>query len=291
MHLQTGLLRIAGISMATMPPEADVKKRIGRKLTKKRREGHQVTMDIPERFKDGDDADEDCTAPNGRNIYMNQSVFGMIAAAGSQVDFNARFDGQSSEDEDSSSREDGSETGNKPRPEQARAPSKPEQHRRKFSENKIIKSLPHLGRKGSKSTTSSQRTASSATPESPSIEVTSTMPRGPPVMSQMLEAQAELSSRPSFDIPRRSEDPDNLDTLEETGSSSLAIRLMEIFEFDKPEEVIEGQHTETPDVHPANLDRVPLLATEERLAPGIHVHYNQTRLFLCIPSQEIGQSF
>lgn len=277
-HLQTGLLRIAGMSATTMPPEADVKKRIGRKLTKKRREGHQVTMEIPERFKDGDDADEDCTAPKGQNVYMNQSVFGMIAAAGSQVDFNARFDGQSSEDEDaqpdSSSREEGTETDNKPRPEQTSAPLKPEKHRRKFSENKIIRSLPHLGRKGSKSTTSPRRTASPAAPESPSIEITPTMPRGPPVMSQMLEAQAELSSRPSFDIPRRSKDPEKLDTLDEAGSSSLAIRLMEIFEFDKPEEVIEGQHTENLDGPPANMDRVPLLATEERLASGIHVHYN-----------------
>ena len=242
--LQTRLLRIAGRSTATMPPEADTKKRIGRKLTKKRREGHQVTMEIPDKFKDGDDADEDCTAPKGQNVYMNQSVFGMIAAAGSQVDFNARFDGQSSEDEDapadSSSREDSTQTESKPRLEKTSAPAKPEKHRRKFSENKIIRSLPHLGRKGSKSITQPPgRTASPATSESPSVEVTPTVPRGQPVMSQMLEAQAELSSRPSFDVPRQSEEPGKLETLEGT-SSSLAIRLMEIFEFDKPEEVIEG---------------------------------------------------
>jgi len=228
-----------------MPPEVDIKKRIGRKLTKRRREGHQVTMEIPERFRDGDDADEDCTAPKGQNgVYMNQSVFGMIAAAGSQVDFNARFDGVSSEDEempgDNSSREESADMGNKPRPEQASAPSKTEKHGRKFSENKIIRSLPHLGRRGSKSTKSPQRTALPAAPESPSIEVTPTMARGPPVMSQMLEAQAELSSRPSSELPRRSETLDKLDTVGESGSSNLAIRLMEIFEFDKPEEVIEG---------------------------------------------------
>jgi sterol 3beta-glucosyltransferase len=244
MHLQTGVLRIAGKSTATMPPEADIKKRIGRKLTKKRREGHQATMEIPERFKDGDDADEDCTAPKGQNMYMNQSVFGMIAAAGSQVDFNARFDGQSSEDEDVqadlTSPEEGTETGAKPRPDQTSAPSKPEKHRRKFSENKIIRSFPHLGRKGSKSKTSPPRTASPAASESPSIEVPSIMPRAQPVMSQMLEAQAELASRPSFDVPRRPEESRKLETLEEGGSSSLAIRLMEIFEFDRPEEVIEG---------------------------------------------------
>jgi sterol 3beta-glucosyltransferase len=231
-----------------MPSEADIMKRLGRKLTKKRREGYQVTMEIPERFKGGDDEDEDCTAPKGQNgIYMNQSVFGMIAAAGSQVDFNARFDGVSSEDEetpaDYSSCEQTADTGSKPRPEQTSGPSKPEKYRRKFSENKIMRSLPHLGRKDSKSTRSPPRTASPAAPEFPSIEVTPTMARGPPVMSQMLEAQAELSSRPSSDLPRRPENLDKLDTVEETRASSLAIRLMEIFEFDKPEEVIEGQHT------------------------------------------------
>jgi hypothetical protein len=83
-----------------MPSETDLKKRVGRKLTKKRREGHEATMNIPERFRDGDDADDDITAMPGNNPYMNQSVFGMIAAAGSQVDFNARFDAQSSDEED-----------------------------------------------------------------------------------------------------------------------------------------------------------------------------------------------
>lgn len=242
--LHTGLLRIAGISRATMPPEADIKKRVGRKLIKKRREGHQATMEIPERFKDGDDEDDDCTAPKGQNGLMNQSVFGMIAAAGSQVDFNARFDGQSSEDEDappdSSTRKERTQTGYKPRPEQTSAPSMPENHRRKFSESRIIRSLSHLGRKGSQAKTSPHRTASPAASESPSTEAPPTVPRGQPIMSQMLEAQAELSSRPSFDVPRRPEEPGRLETSEEGVPSSLAIRLMEIFEFDKPEEVIEG---------------------------------------------------
>jgi sterol 3beta-glucosyltransferase len=85
-----------------MAPDEDLKKRVARKLTKRRKEGHQATMEIPERFRDGDDADEDCTAMHGTNGYMNQSVFGMIAAAGSQVDFNSRFDAQSSDEEDDS---------------------------------------------------------------------------------------------------------------------------------------------------------------------------------------------
>lgn len=235
-------------------------------------------MEIPERFKDGDDAEEDCTAPKGQNgVYMNQSVFGMIAAAGSQVDFNARFDGVSSEDEetpaDNSLFDESPDSGNKARPGQASGSSKPEKHRRKFSENKIIKSLPHLGRKGSKSAKSPQRTASPATPESPSIEETPIIARGPPVMTQMLEAQAELSSRPSSELPRTSENLDKLNIVVESGLTSLAIRLMEIFEFDKPEEVIEGQHTICLGEILAKNNRIPVLAIEECFTSRIHVHH------------------
>ena len=58
-------------------------------MTKKPRdsekEPRRLSLDIPERFKDGDDADEDVTAPKKNNtISMNQSIFSMIARAGQQ---------------------------------------------------------------------------------------------------------------------------------------------------------------------------------------------------------------
>ena len=121
-----------------MAPDEDLKKRVARKLTKRRREGHQATMEIPERFRDGDDADEDCTAMHGTNGYMNQSVFGMIAAAGSQADFNSRFDAQSSDEEDDSgepSTQSSDLQVNKTRKGRPLPSPKPERnHRRKFSE-------------------------------------------------------------------------------------------------------------------------------------------------------------
>jgi sterol 3beta-glucosyltransferase len=239
-----------------MPAEGDLKKRVGRKLTKRRKEEHQVTMDIPERFKDGDDADEDCTAPKGQNVYMNQSVFGMIAAAGSKVDFNARFEGQSSDDEeeepvDPSSRDDVGPTDTILSKKRSDATTtNPEKHRRKFSGHNLLKSLPSLSKRHSKSksTVVGQQTGpsvsgsvrdSSPQPESPSIALTRTTSRAP-VMGQMLDAQAEMSSRPSFDSRRSSDIQQRLDS-GETQASSLAKRLMEIFEFEKPEEVIEGK--------------------------------------------------
>ncbi|RDW73756.1 sterol 3-beta-glucosyltransferase [Coleophoma crateriformis] len=232
-----------------MPPEDELKKRVARKLTKRRKEGHRVTMEIPERFRDGDDADDDCTAAIGSNAFMNQSVFGMIAAAGSQVDFNARFDQQSSDDDEDPT-EPSTATSelqvNKQRHEKASSSAKPERHRRKFSESKLMRSIPRLGAR-SKSGPSSKLEASPdpkspTEPEqsdSPSLQLSRTQSRHAPIMSQMLEARAELSLRPSFELPRTSTDGTGTSDIEETGSSSLAKRLKEIFKFETAEEVIE----------------------------------------------------
>jgi sterol 3beta-glucosyltransferase len=228
-----------------MAPEDDLKKRVARKLTKRRREGHQVTMEIPERFRDGDDADEDCTAPQGHNTYMNQSVFGMIAAAGSQVDFNARFDAQSSDEEEEAGEPSSSHSPdlrvNKQR--NAKPASKPlpeKQHRRKFSEHKLLRSISGLS---SRSKTKSPPKSSSPSheslsePSTPEIQLPR-MPSHTPVMSRMLEAKAELSLRPSFDLSRLTDGTIHTD---EDGhpSSNLALSLKEIFQFEKAEDVIE----------------------------------------------------
>ncbi|CZS97997.1 probable Sterol 3-beta-glucosyltransferase [Rhynchosporium agropyri] len=227
-----------------MAPEEDIKKRVVRKLTKTRKEGRLVTMDIPERFRDGDDADEDCTALSGRNAYMNQSVFGMIAAAGSQVDFNARFDGPSSDEEEDSGDPPASLTTelkvDKTR--EGKLPAKPEKnHRRKFSESKLLRSLSGLGRSKSK-LSSSGSGLPSPTPSSeavtPDTQAARTISRDAPVMSRMLEARAELSLRPSFDTKRPGHIREGAIAEEQT-SSSLAMQLMDIFDFEAAEDVIE----------------------------------------------------
>ena len=86
-----------------MAPEKNTKddgRRSGRKLSKKRLKGssasaapRSASMEIPDRFRDGDDAQEDVCAPKDRSAqYMGQSVFAMMAAAGSTTDFQSRFD-------------------------------------------------------------------------------------------------------------------------------------------------------------------------------------------------------
>ena len=280
-----------------MAPEEDLKKRVARKLTKRRKEGHQVTMDIPERFRDGDDADEDCTAPPEHKAYMNQSVFGMIAAAGSQVDFNARFDAQSSDEEDESA-EPSSQSSEKDlqvhKVRQDKPAGKSEKHKRKFSEHKLLRSISGLGSKSkakSPPKTSSPASESSAGHSAHDLKVERTPShREPPVMSRMLEAKAELSMRPSFDMKRLSEDLTQTYDNGESTSSSLAKRLKEIFEFEKAEDVIEGITYRYIGKMDADLNRIPLLVVEERLATRLLVHHDEAHLLLCLPTQEFCKS-
>jgi sterol 3beta-glucosyltransferase len=277
-----------------MPPEEDLKKRVARKLTKRRKEGHQVTMVLPERFRDGDDADEDCTAPPDSKAYMNQSVFGMIAAAGSQVDFNARFDAQSSDEEEESgepSPRNSEKDLQVPKSRQDRPAGKSEKHKRKFSDHKLLRSITGLGSKSkSKFPPKNGSPARESVSESHTPELQfgrTSSHRDAPVMRRMLEAKAELSMRPSFDMKRPSLDRRDTDDNGESSSSSLAKRLKDIFEFEKAEDVIEGMVQWLSGGLNADLHRIPLLVAEERLAAGIYVHYNKAHMFLRIPTQEI----
>ncbi|CAK7237927.1 Sterol 3-beta-glucosyltransferase [Sporothrix eucalyptigena] len=329
-----------------------------KKLQKKRHDtSTPKAMDFPDRLKQNDGGDEEVIRPTASNnstlMNMNQSIFGMIAAASSRVNFNDRFEAHTSDSEDdeedgdddderfggdgattspgmtstavlpaTSSRKHGkkgskdisqstiftrhSSTGST-----SSASAKDGDRRSRFSDNKLMRSLPSLKQKlsnkrrsssglssrssklvpGVTGATGSDRileededadaeAESSGTPSStqirlnrgseatsendtaiaagsergsstasPSIKVTraerSNSVRSIPVMSRMLEAKAELAAlRPSFDMDRKSGEKsrgskDGDDDAEDGGPSALSRRLMEIFEFDKPEEVIE----------------------------------------------------
>lgn len=243
-----------------MHSDGDLKKRVGRKLTKKRRVQRDATVDIPERFKDGDDAQEDAAACGGKDTqYMNQSVFSMIAAAGSKVDFHSRFDDDSSDSDEGSGQpppaEFGVETqrGREPPQERMEEPqqavsSKPksEKHRRKISEYKLLRSLPKLNLRTSKEKNylSESSHLPSKESNSPSSSNKSATPREAPVMSRMLEAQAEAQFNSTTTTPEQRKDLAAIreDTESDQNPSSLAIRLMEIFGYEKPEGVISGRN-------------------------------------------------
>lgn len=237
------------------PSEDDHKTRLGRKLTKKRRSQRQASVQYPERLKVGDDVQEDVTAPKG-NIpqYTTQSVFSMIAAAGSKTDFHARFDDESSssgeEEGDKRKKSDTEEVVSEQRPEADVHEKQGDSMKKKFStrgsrnrpKNKLLKSLPKLNLRTikEKNYMSQSMILPSAEAVTPIGSLRIPTPRDAPVMSRMLEAEAQLSSSlsPKDQILATS----NMagDQKAEQDSSSLVTRLREIFGFEQPEEVISG---------------------------------------------------
>jgi hypothetical protein len=107
------------------------------------------------------------------------------------------------------------------------------------------------------------------------------------VMKRMLEAKAELSTRPSFDMPRLAEESTKADDAGDEASSTLERRLMEIFHFDKPERVVSGKPPIPFEGRNADSNRIPVLATTKRFAARLYVHHEQAYLLLCVFTQEI----
>ncbi|OLN91682.1 Sterol 3-beta-glucosyltransferase [Colletotrichum chlorophyti] len=288
----------AGAASISFAGEDDIKKRVGKKLQKKRHEPNMPPVELPERLKHGDDSrEEDLVPTQGPPMFMNmnQSIFGLIAAAGSRVDFHDRFESSDDDsgDEDrqhAGDRFDGAEdrthghghglflhrkhrrSHNEPDVAKTTvlkkdSSSKTEKHRRKMSGSKLLRSLPALPRlpRHKSKKESSKLQPPSEEPSEPS-ESPSSQPvhdtrdeddedseddrdhRLAPVMSRMLEAKAEMSARPSFDVERRSGDHLTYSDSTESNAHALARRLQDIFEFDHPEAVIEGR---SPLSHPS----------------------------------------
>ena len=226
-----------------MAPQEDHPKHVGRKLTKRRKPVRISTVQYPDRLKEGDDVNEDVTAPKGQSgQYMNQSVFSMIAAAGSKVDFHARFEGESSDSEDddqASSKPPIVEEQLEGVKDDTATRSKSKRQQGKSVEGRGFRHLPKLNLK-----TIKEKNYMSQSVWLPSKNVSPDMegpkgvtPRDAPVMGKMLEAQATLSPTVQLsDIQKRHPEDD-----QDVGSpTSLRTRLMEIFGFESPEEVISG---------------------------------------------------
>ena len=225
-----------------------------RKLVK-RRPHYSSSVHFPERLREGPDVNEDVTG--GKETQrLNQSVFNMVATAGSQVDFHARFDEVSSEsDEDHASsplpnnRDEGQAVlGNDERslsrkadvPESNSIKAKETEKKKRTGERRLFKSLPKLNLRSvrekdpmSISQILPPRGAAPPGDVSPISTSSKVTPRDAPVMSRMLEAEAQMKSSTGPVDPNSPADkaPDHI-------GSTLARRLMEIFAFEEPEEVI-----------------------------------------------------
>ncbi|XP_044717687.1 GRAM domain-containing protein [Hirsutella rhossiliensis] len=185
------------------------------------------------------------TRPGPLSVNMNQSIFSLIAAAGSRVNFNERFDDGSSDDDASQPQDLSKTVVLDPSPGRDAAACR---HKKKLSGHRLLKSLSTLPRRKTKTKReSSHSSAPVPSPDSPDDSDDASQPsavtlqkgdsRVAPVMSRMLQARAEMSSRPSFDLERPSADVSR--TEQGDDATTLAKRLKDIFDFDEPEQVIE----------------------------------------------------
>jgi sterol 3beta-glucosyltransferase len=288
--------------------EEDHKRREVRKIVKRRKPHRICSVLYPERLQQGDDASEDVTAPKGNAPhYMNQSVFSMIAAAGSKADFHAQFDDGSSGSETEpvlpmghgikAQRAEPSQ--DSPGEKQQDVPKKSDQAKdgKKRPESRLRRSLPRLNLRTPKE--KNYMSASGILPprdeSSPERPLHRTVtPRDAPVMSRMLEAEARLSTSTTLvdagpEPSLKSQSSKSSEAQSGKGTTTLVTRLMEIFGFEQPEEVLSGPS----DTHPwpssmlIVCTRVSLLAFTKCSTPRLYVHYRESYLLLCVSSQEI----
>ncbi|MCJ1420466.1 Sterol 3-beta-glucosyltransferase [Xylographa parallela] len=237
------------------PTGEEHSKKFGRKLTKLRKPTRHASVQYPERLQPGDDAQEDVTAPKGKMpTYMNQSVFGMIAAAGSKSDFHARFDddssGSSDDEEDNqklpvADAQEARRTSKAVAEEQTQTQERsgrPSTNSQKGFNMRLRRSLPklHLRTSKEKRYMSQSSILPSVGSESSKRAPNVATPRDAPLMSRMLEAQAQMISS-TADLKATAGVPETsmIGSLKESdGTTTLVTRLMEIFGFAKPEEVI-----------------------------------------------------
>lgn len=240
--------------------------RTGRRLTKKRKDGKKplrgVSLDIPERFKDGDDAHEDVTAPKGRNtLSMNQSIFSMIARAGqqSQTDLGTMQEVDSGDSDDEgkpkvqyhsldgaarlsrlSSANDFQKSSGEPRD----GKTDKAKHRRTLSENKLLRSLPKLKMASRKDARpdgqgADQMSSSQFLPPRPSPDdlVTASSPP-PPKAKPSVRPGEGIHVEKGRSAARKTRQGSPAATVKGKAPVSLAKRIQHIFEFEQEEEII-----------------------------------------------------
>ena len=229
-----------------------------------------MSLDVPERFKDGDDAQEDVTAPKRNNtMSMNQSLFSMIARAGqqSQTDLGKMQEADSGDSEDEGKRQasyhglDGAarlsrlssandfDISTEEPHDKNMAKGK---HRRILSENKLLRSLPKLkvssrneGRP--EGPRAHPMSSSQFLPPKPSLSQSSAVLKKwqPKSKDKDMEKEKiditmseETQTERAFNTGRKSRNGSMAGLDKSQQPVTLAKRIQQIFEFEQVEEVI-----------------------------------------------------
>lgn len=282
--------------------------REGRRSSKKNSQSRARSVHYPENLREGDDKNDDVAVVKGNpGQSVNQSVFSMITRAGSTTDFHKRFDDESSDS--------GEETPTKTRADSLRStPSVTWRHAKPETQEEGLEKGQRLPRRSTELSVPDSHSDPADAPEMPleSPDLDDPMsrstllpPKSPdspsetrreklfqsaPVMSQILEAQADLAESNSFPDAAIAETPVSLTDQSKTHRKSLAEQLKDMFGFDEPEEVIAGMYILSLVKAPLIQYRIPLLVDTKRASTGLYVPDPTTYLFLRIRTQEIRTS-
>ncbi|RMZ72997.1 Sterol 3-beta-glucosyltransferase [Pyrenophora seminiperda CCB06] len=238
-------------------------RRASRKMKESRKESRGMSLDMPERFKDGDDAQEDVAAPKRSNtVSMNQSLFSMIARAGqqSQADLATMQEADSGESDnedkpktafrglDGAARLSRLSSPNNLQPQVQNAYDgtfEKRKHRRTLSENKLLRSLPRLGLSSRKEGRDGQRSNQMSSsqflpPKPPSTELPTPPSDQPPKADTKDKATTgeAISADKGRSSGRKSRHGSSVSLDKSKTVVTLAQRVQQIFEFDEVEEVI-----------------------------------------------------
>lgn len=228
---------------------ADIKRSLSssKKLQKRQTHPHRIpSYQLPAQLRVADDAQDDAAAAPDRGSagtgtaqYMNQSIFGMIAAAGSRTDFNQRFDESSDSDGDAGKKT--APKASKSRPtndKQIEMQSTDAKNRKRLSLARLTQSVPKLSLKTYKSRKTSRQQDQSLSNDESDDDANSD-PADAPMMSRLLTAEARFEASQEVDLDQRHKmDSGSRTRAESSPATLLATRLQEIFGFDKPETVV-----------------------------------------------------
>lgn len=254
---------------ATPASNAATRLKWAKKYRPKRGGDDSEHIQYPQHLLGGDDADEDVTAPTGATrpqlMHLNQSMLSLIQAAGSKKDFHSQFDESSGSDTEeeggpataaaatASSRprhsaeegRDGRDSGATPSSERpSRETSRPvpallatQPEKRLSAQRRLLPKLSVRSKRERNYMSHSMILPPRGERDSLGAESPNT-PRHAPVMTRMLEAQAQLTRSPEL-TPEAAQSLEDvaegkLDHLDE----SLEMRLQEIFGFDAAEDVL-----------------------------------------------------
>ncbi|KAK5082338.1 Sterol 3-beta-glucosyltransferase [Lithohypha guttulata] len=234
-------------------PAAEAKRSLssGKRLQKRNTPAHRLpAYQLPTRLRASEDAQEDVAAPSRSSDapaqYMNQSIFGMIAAAGSRTDFNQRFDESSDSDPDNTGQE-GESTARRGSKKSARSIHATQildesRQKKRLSlqrlTHSVTQSVPKLSLRPSKNRKSKIRQLDSLDDRSDDEDTGDH--KDAPMMSRLLTAEAQYEANEAAGPSQTSQlvSTTARARAESSPATLLATRLKEIFGFDNSETVV-----------------------------------------------------